>query len=238
MIAFLYQLLLNRAPCRRYPVLHTPHRKAVTDRPWSISNRRVLNMKMIEVERKFRVSQETKSMLEQLSLSRNFVEFEDCYLSEELALEDMWLRQRNGIWELKVPVTSDRNRRLGATVYRELVGPAVWHELSRVKVEAHGLLPYATIRTERTQLKCLWKTQEVEVVLDVCTSEDGFRYSVGELELLVNRDSEVEGAANTLDQFAKSLNLQAQSDTDGKLLAYLKEKNEALYHAIALKGLT
>lgn len=194
-------------------------------------------MKMIEVERKFRVSQETRSMLEQMSLSTTFVELEDCYLSEELALEDMWLRQRNGIWELKVPVASDRTKRLGAMVYRELVGPAVWHELSPIKVE-DGLLPYATIRTERTQLKCLWKTEEIAVVLDVCTSEDGFRYSVGELEILVHRDSEVEGAANALDQFADSLNLQTQSDTDGKLLAYLKEKNESLYHALALKGLT
>lgn len=238
MLAFALRLPFSRTPHPRHYCFRTVQQKLVPGGWLAISNRRFASMKMIEVERKFRVSPETKSRLEQRSSSKGMIKFIDCYCCEELALEDMWLRQRNGAWELKIPVLPDRPKRLGTTVYRELVEPTVWDELSRLKVEIKGRRPYATLHTERTQLKCVWESREIEVVLDVCTTEDGFRYSVGELEILVARDSEVEDAATTLDHFAESLNLLGQSDANGKLIAYLKEKNETLYNALALKGLT
>lgn len=193
-------------------------------------------MNMIEVERKFRISTDIKSRLEQLSPTRHVTRFEDSYWCEDLALNDMWLRQRNGAWELKFPVSRGRTKCLGARVYRETVGPMVWEELSRLNGRSDQFVPYATLYTERTSLKCLWESREVEVVLDMCTTEDGFRYSVGELEILVELDAEVDDAATTLDHLAKSLNLVGQSDADGKLIAYLKAKKKNLYNALALKG--
>lgn len=194
-------------------------------------------MKMIEVERKFRVSPEVRSELEQRCSSRCLVKLKDCYWCEDLALEDKWLRQRNGTWELKIPIVQRRIRTPGTTVYRELVEPTLWKELSQFKTEIENLPPYATIHTERTKLHCVWDSREIEVVLDACTADDGFQYSIGELEILVEQESQVEDAAAALDRFAQSLKLKAQSDSDGKLIAYLKEKKGALYNALAVKGL-
>lgn len=195
-------------------------------------------MNSIEVERKFRVSEKTLENLNKLSTVTAITQLDDSYFCEELALKDHWLRRRNGSWELKMPVLDGHFRRSRTTVYRELVGASIWQELNVSAFDVDQLVPYAKILTERKKLQYQWNGSKVQIVLDTCTADNDFRYDVGEIEILVNDDSEVEHANFILDQVATSLGLRFEQYAEGKLMTYLREKHEPFYQKLAEKGLT
>lgn len=195
-------------------------------------------MNVIEVERKFRVSEKALENLDKLSTITATTQLEDSYFCEELALKDHWLRLRNGVWELKMPLMDGHLRQSRTTVYREVVGAAVWKELDVSVLEIDQLIPYARLLTQRKKLEYDWNENKVQIVLDMCTTENGFQYDVGEIEILVDDYSEVEHANLILDQVASLLGLRFEQYAEGKLMMYLKEKHGSLYHKLVEKGLT
>lgn len=199
-------------------------------------NKVLFRMAAIEVEKKFEVTSSTMDKLLTLSPSAKVVTFEDCYYDEQLAERNIWLRQRNGTWELKVPLPGDASQRKEATVYREYCGSQVWAELNREELKETELNPFAKILTERTLLQVVKDSQPVKIVVDICSAENGFRYDVGEVEIVVKEQAEVKDAKARINAIFKELELKEEPNVGGKLLVYLREKNRSLLQRLIAQG--
>lgn len=190
-------------------------------------------MSVIEVERKFELSPSARATLLALPGVTTAHSLNDRYYCEDLALTDHWLRKRNGDWELKLPVANKQHLR--AAVYRELAGSAVWAALSRQPPSAAEC--FAALHTERTELSLPWREFDVTVTLDDCTSPDGFRCSVGELEILVEHDDQVDQATIALDELFDFLQVHQFADEEGKLIRYLRIHRTDMFRKLAKLGL-
>ncbi len=85
----------------------------------------------IEIERKFRVTDSIIAYCENHATHKTYVEFTDTYYdntSYDLTRKDMWLRERNGKWELKLPALvslpsfepKTSNQLIGLDFYNEI----------------------------------------------------------------------------------------------------------------------
>lgn len=231
MIAFISRYIYFLNPIPEQELIQKAKSTCNTQRP------REPRMSAIEVEKKFLVPPSTAVQLKTSFPSTTTERMEDCYFGEELALQDMWLRQRNGTWELKVPLPGRRANHSASTVYREYVGQSVWTELRRTDKKEKGLLPFARLQTERTQMQLDWENQPVKIVIDSCTSEDGFIYTIGEVEVMVDKESDVKDAETLLNTITEKLGLQAESHVRGKLQRYLEQKNKTLFRKLNARGL-
>lgn len=192
-------------------------------------------MSAIEVERKFQLTPHTKQTLLALPSPRETVTYQDEYYDESLALKNAWLRKRNTEWELKLPVhmgCSISDRRLGATVYREYTGPDVWTALSKLNQQQDKLTCYASLTTQRTRLVMPWNKYSVNVTLDDCFSNDGFHCSIGELELMVDDENQVNAASQALDDVVEHLSVRQVEDKEGKLIKYIKHRRPAMFEKL------
>lgn len=180
----------------------------------------------IEVEQKFQLTAEVRQNLLSLSCEKEVIRFRDQYFDEDLALQDKWLRKRNEEWELKVP--SRDNRSSGPTVYKELNGiDEITACLPNLDIDS--VVCYATLETERTQMTFPWNDYRVNITLDECHSNDGFRCAIGELELMVKDECEVASAIEELDKLANYFAVSKLDDKEGKLLKYLRLHRPALF---------
>jgi CYTH domain len=196
-----------------------------------------------EVERKFTISPSSRTTL--LSAAARaaapihvatFVDeyFDDTYLA--LTLRDLWLRKRQGEWQLKHPLPSRRPASsLGKTVYGELEGAfGVWAALETHGVVRDGLSCFANLSTTRTSFQMDFRGATIEVALDECSSsaqhrEIGahagpFEYRVGEVEIIEECLDKVQQAEGIVDEFCDVHGLAPSCDEApaGKLVAYLK----------------
>lgn len=192
-----------------------------------------IKMSVIEVERKFEFSPEIKNKLAPTCINKISTKvFRDCYYSKSLALSDKWLRNRNGVWELKVPCDYERKHQIDDTIYREISGNEVWDYLGFSSANTKTLELYAKITTKRTQISVNRNGQDINLVLDECYAEDGFQCSLGEAEILVNDVNDVDRAIGALDEIVKSLDLSLIRDNEGKLLQYLKYSDRPFYDSL------
>lgn len=203
----------------------------------TVPRRRRSVMSAIEVEKKFLVPSSTKKRLHTSFPSSTSEKIEDCYFGEELALNDMWLRKRNGEWELKTPLPSREKTISGPTVYREYAGQCVWSQLKRTDEKEKGLAPFAKLQTERTQMRLEYNSQPVTIVIDSCSSDDGFSYTIGEVEVMVDSESDVKDAEALLNTVIERYELQSGNHVRGKLQMYLQEKKTVLYRKLNARGL-
>lgn len=210
----------------------------------------------IEIERKFLLTAPIKQRL--LSLSSlssrgrelEKIQFRDQYFDQQLALRNVWLRTRNGQWELKIPLQSDagNSNSRNASIFKEIAG---YEQVSKALLEhrhdmtsytdindllksaSSSSLCYAVLDTERTQFSIPWQSHSVNITLDECKcpDEDGnqFHVSVGELEILVSREEDINKATGVLDDLVNDLRVKQVEDKEGKLLKYLKEFKPSLY---------
>lgn len=192
---------------------------------------------MIEVERKFKLTPQALAALAALSPVRE-TRFRDVYYAPELAETDRWLRRRDGVWELKVPVGAGGSAAAATTVYREVVGAeAVWAELGRVEEREAGLVPYASLTTRRSALDCRWRGSDVTVVVDRCTSPcGGFSHGVGEIETLVADEADVARAMRVVEEVALHYGLEIDAAGFGKLPRFLQENKPELYDRLICLG--
>ena len=202
-----------------------------TTKPRSLTT--ATKMSVIEVERKFEFSPEIKDKLAPTCNSDVSTKvFQDCYYSKSLALSDKWLRNRTGVWELKIPSDYERKHQIDDTVYREISGNEVWDYLGFSSANANNLELYAKITTKRTQIVVNKNGQDINLVLDECYADDGFQCSLGEAEVLVNDVNDVDRAIGVLDEIVLSLGLSLVRDNEGKLLQYLKYSNRPFYDSL------
>lgn len=191
----------------------------------------VCAMSQIEVERKFNLDGVGVESLIEACSSKKEKEFQDCYFCEELAFNDIWLRMRGSEWELKLPVAGNTDIALGATAYKEVTGDSVWQELSRIGIP-YDKKTFATINTLRNIMILPWNRYQIAVTLDQCSSNDGFQYTIGEIEILVGDAREVKNAIKALDDVMTHFVLMPVGQEEGKLLRYLRENNLRLFEKL------
>ncbi|CAM9451133.1 unnamed protein product [Chrysoparadoxa australica] len=191
----------------------------------------------IEVERKFAWREGLEELIASFADEEGRREeiFTDSYWdlppgeSKGLGLmeNDIWLRQRGGVWELKIPTAS---RNLVTTAYQEvkdcrviasflaqhlasnLVLASGANELEEGLKRA-GISVFATYTTHRRK----YRKGAVSFDLD----QASYGYGVVELEVMCCEEKEVEAAERSIMEAAKGLGMHECVNHKGKLVEYI-----------------
>ena len=195
---------------------------------------------MVEVEKKFLLSDKQKTQL--LDGAEFLYEkvITDSYLDDNsysITKADLWLRQRDGVFELKAPLLSGSGSYDGANRYRELtteneivdelalsVDRPLKNELGRL-----GILPFVTCHTTRQS----YSKEGFTIDIDSATYKNtDFTYSVAEIELLAEDESQADAFEERIMTFAKLYELETSSVVLGKIAAYLQRVKPSHYQAL------
>ncbi|KKW32126.1 MAG: Thiamine-triphosphatase, partial [Candidatus Uhrbacteria bacterium GW2011_GWA2_53_10] len=161
---------------------------------------------MIEIERKFAVTEEGKRRLTEGAEFVSEKTMTDTYYDTvdfQLTTKDRWLRLRDGKWELKEPLHALGFSKRAADQYRELITEGEIRTALRLPagqdIEADlaktGYEPFATIKTVRRK----YKKEGFVIDLDVMD----FGYEIGEIELMVASEQEMDAAVARILEFGK-----------------------------------
>ena len=178
-------------------------------------------IEMIEVEKKFNLTDEEIERLTDGATFQKEIIIHDVYLDTDdyrLTLQDMWLRNRDGKFEMKVP-THKRQDFLFAD-FRELttddeikkaIGFTEDGSLQDL-LTRHGFKPFAEFVSTRRKYK------KDDFTFDIDSIDYG--YNVAEIELMVETDEEAAEAKERIMALATSLNLEVKI-VRGKLTEYM-----------------
>jgi len=166
----------------------------------------------IEVECKFAFTEGFRTALLELGAVKiKELKMQDIYLDQknyEFVRSDCWLRFRDGVLELKSPNENVAHKG-SATIYREDT------ELKTIKdrlgvpelpSSPQSLPPAWTILAQINTNRENWRLDDMAIALD--TLEDGF--TVGEIELVVHSNSQVDGARARIEALAARLGCTTQ----------------------------
>lgn len=183
---------------------------------------------MIEVEKKFALTEEERERL--LDSAELIAEksFTDAYYDDEkysLTTQDIWLRQRDGDWELKIPLHKGGADRIGDQ-YEELTTEIEIRNFLKIpKIEnlesdlnQKGFSIFSKFTTGRKK----YEKDGFTIDLDLVDFGD-FKFEIGEIELMVNKHEEMGEALEKIKNFAKENGLQI-THVRGKVMEYLKRK--------------
>ena len=186
--------------------------------------------------------------------------------SYQLVRQDCWLRYRSlrnqGQWQLKIGQPDSHG---SSTVYEEVEGADALKmvcemvatgsseqlkplendaKISYDKVwtvpefpEDIGMVPFARIFTERESWKC--PVQDGELALSIDLDSTDFGYAVGEVETVVEKDSEIPAARQAIRELIDKIKTNQESDdavATGKLEYYLQMNRPALYDLCLKSG--
>ena len=200
---------------------------------------------MIEVEKKFILTQDEE---ERLLAGATFLEQKtntDAYYDNEqyaVTLADCWLRNRNGSFELKVPLSKD-NGSQGVNVYHELTEEADIREALRLPYDTSDLahdIEAAGYRVfvQPTSSRRSYEKDGYHIDVDTVAYEGSdFTYAVAEIELLVQDESDAPKATEQIVTYAKSLGLQTDGVILGKVAAFLRARSPEHYKALKISNI-
>lgn len=195
---------------------------------------------LIEVERKFAPGPDIEERLQELGGILEYqIAFRDTYYdTPDLSLmqADHWLRLREGSgWEFKCPgaagVSGPHNKYVEVTaepaVVTQLCQMLGTEVLGAKGVTAVlgplGLQEVASFVTKRSSWKVvLSQADEDDPPLRVDLDTADFGYSVGEVEALVHKESEVPAALEKIDNLSSMLGVPALEKAPAKLIVYLQ----------------
>lgn len=196
---------------------------------------------MIEVEKKIALTNEENiARLTQGATFLREVKNEDVYYDNstfDLTTKDWWLRTRDGKFELKIPLHKEKGSDRFADQYDELednekIRQALGlHEgnLAGVLAKA-GYAPFSSIKTIRQKYK------KGSFTIDIDLADFGeATYRVGEIELMVNDQSEIPNALRKIAQFVQEHKLQIVS-VRGKVLEFIKRYRPEHYQSLQKAG--
>ena len=194
---------------------------------------------MIEIERKFAVTEEGKRRLTEGAEFVSEKTMTDTYYDTvdfQLTTKDRWLRLRDGKWELKEPLHALGFSKRAADQYRELItegeirtalrlpaGQDIGADLAKT-----GYEPFATIKTVRRK----YKKEGFVIDLDVMD----FGYEIGEIELMVQSEHDMSEAVDRIRGFAQKHGLELLP-VRGKVLEFIHRFRPAHYVALEKSGL-
>ena len=176
---------------------------------------------MIEIEKKFLIEPQQRDALLATAKLEDIIRFTDVYWDDPdlaLARQDVWLRQRQQAWQMKLPL--DQQNQL-TNQYQELVDEAeiaawfgwpVGSVSLKQQLQAHGYAPWVSYHTVRRH----YKIGKFTIDLD----ETDFGYCLMEIELLVDSPDQAHQAEQEILKLAQQYGLSHQP-VRGKLLEYL-----------------
>ena len=188
---------------------------------------------MIEVEKKFHIiPQQEKTLISGAKFIKTVTNVDKYYDTGDFKLttQDIWLRNRNGKFELKVPLNFSRK---GLTdLYHEYTTDQEIRKQLQIlpqeslaeDLESNGYSLFATIQTTRKK----YKKEGFNIDID---SID-YGYELCEIELMVDT---IEKTEQKILEFAKSNGLQI-NPIRGKLLEYLRRHRSDHYAALKKAG--
>jgi len=193
---------------------------------------------MIEIECKYRLDKGQEEKLIQGAEFFKEIKNEDIYLdraSHELTLQGIWLRKRNGRFEMKVALPDMSQKHFGTTQYRELeTDDAIADTLQlpgNANLEADllqaGYVPFMEVCSQRRS----YRNGPFRIDLD--TTDYG--YQMAEIELMIEENDDRSTARKRITDFAESLGIDT-SPVRGKILEYLFRYRPDHYEALSKAG--
>jgi adenylate cyclase class IV len=192
---------------------------------------------MIEIEKKFKLTAEQLARLLQGATSMSTKRFSDTYFDtsdKRLTTHDIWLRTRDGVFELKVPIRAGKSREK-TDVYRELTtDQEILSALALPQkgslgesLKAAGIEPFCTIVTERKKYK------RGEFSIDVDRAD--FGYQVTEIELEAPSEAAIQETEQKILDFAKELGFST-GPLNGKVCEWIMRNTADHYEALVRAG--
>lgn len=196
---------------------------------------------MIQVDKKFELSPSRLEDLISRSTRLREVSIMDVYYDNpqySLTLNDQWLRERDSRFQLKIPTKFNNGTegfvnsyiRLGEDEIKQRFG---LRDESMIKnfLTKNGYAPFCVCRTSRrTYVK-----NGFTIGIDLAVFEESFRYSVCEIELVVNSIDLVPQAEEKIIQFANSHELELK-EVRSKVVEYLKHKRPPHFKTLLEAG--
>lgn len=195
---------------------------------------------MIEVERKFLLHEGDKERLIKDAFFESQKKIHDTYYDRadySLTTSDRWLRNRNGVFELKISVNTVKVQgQRQADQYQEITDEKTIREVLDIPVRndfiedlaAAGYAPYGSWVTTRTEYK------KDGFIIDF--DEVDFGLSAIEIERLVEDESLVPAATEEILAFAKAHQLSFDV-IPGKNTEYLRRFKPDHYQALITAGI-
>lgn len=198
---------------------------------------------MIEVEKKFLLSPEDEArLIEHAELVGERV-IEDSYYDNEtydVTLADMWLRKRGNEFELKVPLRVSDDRTVDQ--YRELTDRTEICQTLGLPADGSDVgsalasTDYKVFMSPRTTRRT-YRKDGFTIDLDTVTyAGSDFRYSLAEIEKLVEDEVEMSAAVESIITFARRHGLVTDKFILGKVAAYLQSERPDHYQALVAVG--
>lgn len=193
---------------------------------------------MIEIEKNFDLRPGDK---ERLIKGAKFLEkktFTDIYYDTDdfqLTTKDFWLRQRDGKWELKVPLNGTAVDR-ETDQYRELEDEK---EIARAlglpgkaplqkEIQDMGARSFATIVTNRER----YRKGNFNLDFD----EMDFGFSTFEAELMIENEDQIQETEQKIMDFAHEYEIDSTAGT-GKVIVFIERNNPAHHKALLKSGI-
>ncbi len=198
---------------------------------------------MLEIEKKFLLTALQKERLLDGAEELGGKTVVDSYFdtdSYNLTTRDYWLRNRNGIYELKAPLKSRSsvdatNRYYEITDLSEIAKELDLAESDdfETSLSLAGVKRFMSCRTDRNS----YKKDEFHIDIDQATYPDSeFEYGVAEIELIVQTEVEADDAEQRIIEFAQSFDLPVDQIVLGKVAAYLKSEKPDHHEALVTAG--
>ncbi|KKU70010.1 MAG: hypothetical protein UX94_C0012G0004 [Parcubacteria group bacterium GW2011_GWA2_47_21] len=193
---------------------------------------------MIEIEKNFEAGEEMKKRIIDGAEFLGRKTITDVYYDVadfRLTRNDYWLRQRDGRFELKVPVRGVKTRDGGIDRYTELESDdEIIQELKlptsasiAESLNKQEILPFARIVTDRET----YRKGEFHLDFD----EMDFGFVTFEVELMVTDESEIPAAEIKIEEFAKSYGISS-TKARGKVIEYIFRRNPKHFRALERVG--
>lgn len=186
---------------------------------------------MIEIEKKFQLSADEQARLLKGAKLQFDATLTDTYYETSdyrLVKSDWWLRNRDGAFQLKIPIESSASMSTTANMYHELEAEAEIRNALELPnqgstlsddLAAAGFLPFVEAHSQRQS----YEKDGFHIDVDNVTyAGSEARYMLAEVELLIEDESEAPEAVRRIDEYVSSYHIAVNQPTDGKIIAYIR----------------
>lgn len=192
-------------------------------------------MKTIEVERKVRLEPHQIQQIAKTAILVKETQIQDSYFDTDdyqYTIQNMWLRQRDGSFELKVGIKKENG---AIDRYEEIIDEHLILKELRLGISVDlqtalsqkSVSPFCSFFTHR-------KTYRLgEITIDIDDADFGdLRYRVAEIEVVVSDLSKMQEAEQKIGLFIKEFGIDISIPVPAKLSYYLYCKKPDHYQAL------
>ncbi len=194
---------------------------------------------MIEIEKRIRLNEEIKKILiadaqflKQEEIIDEYYD-NDCF---EFTTNDIWLRNRNKKFELKIGIKGMGK----ADRYRELEDEQDIKKFLNIPdnveikdfLKEKGFEPFCELKTKSEK----YKNGDFLIEIDQSEAQD-FKYNSAEIELMVENENQIQEARDKIIDFLNSKNIPLERLFFAKIFEYIKEKRRSHFIELVKRGI-